>query len=339
MYKKYIVLILLAILYATLALSHSPSQLPLVFHKEYDISFGFLDKLHPFDAQKYGKVAKHLIEHVGIDPNQFHTPDIISDSDLLKVHTQDYVDSLSYSSTIADISEVWPLRLVPNFILQSYLLTPMKYATGGTVLATQLALKHGWAINLSGGYHHAKSECGGGFCVFADIPLAIKIAHEANPNLKVLIVDLDAHQGNGHEMICGPDKRIAIFDVYNALIYPNDEEAKKYITFNHPIRRLRGIHDEEYLELLRTHLPQAIAQFQPGLIVYNAGTDVFEHDPLGGMKITAQGIVQRDELVFRFAQEKNVPVVMVLSGGYTQQSAMIIAQSVENILKNVVNQS
>ncbi len=106
----------------------------------------------------------------------------------------------------------------------------MRYATGGTIKGAELALDHGFAINLSGVYHHEKSEQGGGFCFYADIPLAIHKLRKRKPNLSVMIVDLDAHQGNGHESICADDPNVYIFDVYNKDVYLRDESAKKHIT-------------------------------------------------------------------------------------------------------------
>ena len=154
-------------------------------------------------------------------------------------------------------------------------------------------------------------------------------------NAKILIVDLDAHQGNGHESIHAKDKRVKIFDVYSGNNYPGDEAAKEAIDFNYPVKH--GIRDAEYLSLLHVELPKAINQVNPDLIVYNAGTDIFEGDPLGRMSISEGGIMKRDEFVFRLAQEKKIPILMVLSGGYSSDSARIIGKSLENVLKNVLS--
>jgi len=309
-------------------------KLPIIFHKKYDISFWGLEKFHPFDSKKYGKVYRYLTNHVGLQPEQFYTPARVTNADLLIVHTQDYLDSLNSSSTIARIAEVGVLSWVPNSWLQSAVLEPMRLATGGTVLGAQLALENGWAINLAGGYHHAKRESGDGFCFFADIPLAINKLWQQNPDLKVMVVDLDAHQGNGTESIIQDDPRVAIFDVYNSFIYPQDMDAKQYIRFDYPVRS--GIADAQYLQLLDDHLARAIDEFQPNLIIYNAGTDIFEHDKLGQMKISAQGIIKRDAFVFGCARARSISILMVLSGGYTMQSAEIIGKSIENLLKNVL---
>jgi histone deacetylase 11 len=306
------------------------SKLPIIFSKHYNITLGGLQRLHPFDTEKYGKVYNYLVEKVGIKESQFYVPPIVSEEDLLSVHTQEYLSSLKQSKNIAKIVEVGILALVPNTILQNSILRPMKYATGGTILGCKLALKYGWAINLSGGYHHAKANSGGGFCIFADIPIAVYKLLNENPQLCILIVDLDAHQGNGYESIFKDDPRVHIFDVYNEDIYPNDYEAKKYIEFDYPLKSY--VKDNEYLSLIIQELPKAISKTNPNLIIYNAGTDIFEEDPLGCMSISEAGILKRDEIVFKLAFENKVPIIMLLSGGYTQKSATIIGKSIENIL-------
>jgi len=311
------------------------NKVPIIFSKHYDITLLGLQKLHPFDTEKYGKVYDYLVKNLGIKKSRFYVPEIVSDEDLLSVHTREYLSSLNKSRNIARIAELGVLAFIPNFILQRDVLKPMKYATGGTILGCNLALKYGWAINLSGGYHHAKTDSGGGFCFFADIPIAGYKLLNKNPHLSILIVDLDAHQGNGCECIFKNDPRIHIFDVYNEQIYPQDYEAKKHIEFDYPVKAY--IEDKEYISLVERGLSNAIAKSKPDIIIYNAGTDVFTEDFLGCMSISEYGIIKRDEVVFRNARKNKIPILMVLSGGYTQKSAAIIGRSIENILKNVIS--
>ncbi len=313
------------------------TKLPIVYHPGYNISLFGLEKLHPFDSCKYGHVYDYLIEQQLIKSSEFHQPTEVTNQQLLIIHPQSYLDSLDSLATLARITEI-PIDYIPqmfsSLVLPS-IITPMRLATGGTILATQLALKKGWAINLGGGYHHAKDCEGGGFCAFADIPLAINILLQKNSKLqKVLIIDLDAHQGNGHEWIFRDNDAIAIFDIYNEDIYPHDEEAKKAITYNHPVHS--GINDARYLALLKKQLPIALADSKPDFIVYNAGTDILAGDTLGRMNISKQGIIERDAFVFGEAFKRNIPITMVLSGGYTKQSAGVISKSVENLLTNVI---
>lgn len=310
-------------------------KLPIVYSDNYNISLLGIQKLHPFDSEKYGKVVDCLVNNAGIKKSRFYRPEKISEQDLLLVHTPRYLDSLNKSATIAQIAEISLLNLVPNFILQERLLDSVRYASGGTILGAELAMREGWSINLSGGYHHTKADSSGGFGFYADVPIAVYKLWQNNPDLKVLIVDLDAHQGNGNESILKDDPRIFIFDVYGEDNYPHDELVKKYIDFNWPVGYL---YDEEYLSLIREEIPNAIQKSSPDLIIYNAGTDIFEKDPLGRMGISKQGIIERDEIIFENAQKNDIPILMVLSGGYTSESAGIIGASIENLLENVIRE-
>lgn len=235
----------------------------------------------------------------------------------------------------------------------------MRLATAGTLLASQLALTYGWSVNLSGGYHHAKVDCGSGFCVFADIPLAIDTLLRENSEQvsRVLIVDLDAHQGNGFqavhtvkdfntpeavaaavppELTYARDKRVFTLDMYNEEVYPRDKFAAKFIT--HRVGLCSHTSDEAYLAKLGKQLKKAIEDSKPDIVFYNAGTDVFEEDPLGCLSISADGIVQRDEMVFRACKECGIPLVMTLSGGYTAASAGIISRSLINLVEKGIIQ-
>lgn len=306
-------------------------RVPIVYHPDYNISFLGMEKLHPFDTKKYGRIAKHLEKSCGIAQDELYRPEKATYEQLREVHSAQYLDGLKKSSLVARIAEVPPLKYVPNFLLQKGMLNSMKYATGGTVLAAQLAMKEGWAVNLGGGYHHAKSRGGEGFCFFADIPLAIKKLRETHKDLKVLVVDLDAHQGNGLEEVLGADQKTAIFDMYSKYNYPADYAVRQYIDFDYPLPT--NIDDQAYLGILKRELPKAIEQTKPDLIIYNAGSDVYEKDPLGKMRLTKAGIIERDAFLFEQAFANKKPILMTLSGGYSKESADIVGSSLENVVK------
>jgi len=313
-----------------------PTKLPIVYHDKYDISFGGIERLHPFDTHKYSKVHTYLSKQFGLSKDQFYTPEIVSQQDMLLVHTPEYLNMLNKSSVLAGIADMPFLAVMPNWLLQKHLMLPMKFATGGTILATQLALEHGWAINISGGYHHAKSNepVLGGFCFINDIMIAAKKVLNEHPDYRILIVDLDAHQGNGHEEMAINDDRFFIFDVYNKNTWPGDFEVKERINFDYPVDgRLTG--DDQYLQLLHTQLPAAIEQCKPNLIIYNAGTDPYYKDPIGCMKLSKQGLIMRDRMVFAQALQRDIPIVMVLSGGYHTDNADIIGCSIEQLLNSM----
>lgn len=309
-----------------------------IYDSKYNMSFFGFEKLHSFDSKKYEKVYNSLIEF-GVSTDRFYKPRMVTDQELLTVHTEEYLDSLKSTKKVLQIAELWPNKIalkaickcIPNGSLQKRIIDPMRRATAGTATAARIAFdKKKNCVNIGGGFHHAKRNSGGGFCYFADIPYAVNCLWKTHKNLKVMIVDLDAHQGNGYEDIFCSDNRVSIFDVYCVNNYPMDQFVKKYITYDFPI--FSGIKDKEYLELLGNNLPVAMDNSKPELIIYNAGTDPYENDPIGKMSLTKEGLVMRDELVFEFAKNRGIPVCMVTSGGYSKDSAEIIASSLKNLI-------
>ena len=330
----------------------SAEKLPIVFHPDYDMGFFGIENFQPLDSKKYGKVLQILQKKLKKTDRNFYRPQHpVSEEDLKKVHTSKYLKSLESSPTVAQISEVAPLAWLPNCILQKKLLKPMRLATQGTIDAAHLALNNGVGINLSGGYHHAQSDNGGGFCIYADIPLAIKKLREQHPDLKVMYVDLDAHQGNGVEWCMDGDSNWYTLDCYNENNYTYYKNGK------YPAQKInKGLTSKDiycdsftlfdnscqdcnnaYLASLKKALPQALKEFEkihnqkPDIIFYNAGTDCLEGDQLGKMKLTKEGIIERDEFVFEQAKTNEIPICMTLSGGYTKRSAQIIGESIVNL--------
>nr|XP_020488397.1 histone deacetylase 11 [Labrus bergylta]XP_029132940.1 histone deacetylase 11 [Labrus bergylta] len=304
--------------------------LPIVYHPDYNITFMGLEKLHPFDAGKWGKVIHFLKEEEFITDGNLVEAREATEEDLLVAHTKGYLNRLKWSFVVATITEIPPLMLLPNFLVQRRVLRPLRTQTGGTIMAGKLAVDKGWAINVGGGFHHCSGDKGGGFCAYADITLAIKFLFERVEGVsKATIIDLDAHQGNGHERDFLEDKRVFIMDMYNRYIYPGDTFAKRAI--KRKVELDWGTEDSEYLQKVELHSEGALNEVRPDIIVYNAGTDILDGDPLGGLSISPQGIVKRDEIVFRAARRRGIPILMVTSGGYQKKTARIIADSILNL--------
>eukprot|EP01112_Ceratiomyxa_fruticulosa_P016950 TRINITY_DN5196_c0_g1_i1.p1 TRINITY_DN5196_c0_g1~~TRINITY_DN5196_c0_g1_i1.p1 ORF type:complete len:390 (+),score=55.87 TRINITY_DN5196_c0_g1_i1:98-1171(+) len=310
-------------------------QIPLIYSDKYNISFLGLEKLHPFDSCKYFGVIKELREKGYVKKDENIVPIRMPTQEmLLLVHTKEYLDSLKWSINVARITEVPVCAVLPNVAVKWRVLNPMLYATSGSILAGKLALEKGWSINLSGGYHHCCSYEGGGFCAYADITLSIHHLRKNFPKIKdVMIIDLDAHQGNGHERdkLKFQDKNLFILDMYNKDIYPGDREAAQAIDIAVPLRS--GTKDTAYLTQLENAMNTAFSIVKPDIVYYNAGTDILEGDPLGSLDITANGVMTRDELVFKYTLERNIPIVMLLSGGYQKTNAHVIAESVINLFQ------
>ncbi|XP_072985948.1 histone deacetylase 2 isoform X3 [Typha latifolia] len=287
-------------------------KVPVIYSSSYDIAFFGIEKMHPFDSSKWGRICQFLIKESVLDKNRLVEPLEASRDDLLVVHSESYLSSLRRSLTVSIIMEVPPVALLPNWLVQQKALYPFRKQVGGSILAAKLAIERGWAINVGGGFHHCSAEKGGGFCVYADISLCIHFAFVRLNMSRVMIIDLDAHQGNGHETDFANDGRVYILDMYNAGIYP-------FV---------------------------AKSNFDPELIVYNAGTDILEGDPLGRLRVSPDGVTVRDEKVFRFAKERSTPLLMLTSvneiqfshiltllGGYMKSSARVIADSIINLSK------
>ncbi|XP_071692751.1 histone deacetylase 2 isoform X1 [Rutidosis leptorrhynchoides] len=306
-----------------------PSKAPIIYSPSYDISFLGIENLHPFDSQKWGRICQFLIADGVLDKTCIVEPLEATKEDLLVVHSESYLRSLKSSLTVSIITEVPPVAVFPNCLVQKKVLYPFRKQVGGTVLAAKLANERGYAINVGGGFHHCCADRGGGFCVYADISLCIHYAFIRLNISRVMIIDLDAHQGNGHETDFSDDRRVYILDMYNPYIYPLDYEARRYI--DQRVEVPSGTTTEEYLVKLDEALQVAGNAFNPELVIYNAGTDILDGDPLGRLKVSPDGVSIRDEKVFRFARDKNIPLVMLTSGGYMKSSARVIADSIINL--------
>lgn len=313
-------------------------NLPIFYNADYGIgpmgTATLLKFVHPFDTAKASKVAARLQR---ASWKLTDVPTETTHAELLEVHTPEYIALLENhtATVVAKIAEIPPLAKLPNWIVDRYVLAPMRKQTAGTLLAAHMALNTGWAINLGGGFHHAKSASGEGFCVYGDIQLAAKRYLDTHPTNKVMIIDLDAHRGNGHAQAFINESRVTIFDVYGGNNYPQDDlELCERIDFNFPLDIGPGtnIDDVVYLSLLKRSLAHAIDTAKPDFIIYNAGTDILLGDRLGGMKVSVQGIVKRDAMVFQEALSRTIPIVMLLSGGYTAESNEVISASIDNLL-------
>jgi histone deacetylase 11 len=302
-------------------------MVPLVYSPRYNISAFGLERLHPFDSRKYWRIHDWLVRQGLRRPEDFLVPQPCTNGDLLRVHTRAYLRSLRWSVVLVGILEVWPVLFLPACFTNWRVLRPMRWAVGGTVLACRLALERGLAVNLGGGFHHAGPERGGGFCVYADVPLALKTLHQEGRLTSALVVDTDAHQGNGTANALRPWPWAHMLDFYEADLYPWPKVAEDVAVPLPP--HLGGA---EYLDALGQHLPAALDRYRPDLVVYNAGSDVLATDPLSHLHLTAAEMAERDLYVATEARRRGVALAMVLSGGYGPASWDAHARSIEGIL-------
>jgi histone deacetylase 11 len=312
----------------------------LVYSADYDISLPGLDWLHAFDGRKFsrawarlGKLSDGACEQALLRPQ---AP--IATEDLLRVHTQDYLDSLSSSHVVAKALEVKALAWLPSSFVMQRILDPMRMACAGTLLAMRHALQQqAVTMNLGGGFHHAFRDHGEGFCIYADVAAALATVRAQRllaPDDPVAIVDLDAHRGNGVWDLCGSDPAVHVLDMYNAQVYPGLFPGSiEDFPFQIPLTARTS--DDAYLATLGEELPSFLASIprKPALAIYNAGTDVLAGDPVGRLAVSADGVVARDAMVLDALRGQGIPTVIVASGGYTSKSHELIAQLAHRVMQ------
>lgn len=312
----------------------------IVYSRHYNIGFYGLERLHPFDSRKYGRAWKLLRRHFGSSLSKLHVKPKrgASRDELTLVHSAEYLLRLRDPKYVASALEVPPVQRLPSWAIDWHVLRPMRWATRGTFLAATNALEHGLAVNLGGGYHHAKPNQGEGFSIYADIGIAVATLRDQQliaDDSRVVYIDTDAHQGNGVCHTFMTDSRVFIFDIFNSRIYPLfDVDARKRIDCDVGITD--SITDSQYMSELHDRLPgflDSVGRSPIGLAIYNAGTDILVGDPLGGLSISAKTIRERDLLVVRELRKRGIPTMMVLSGGYTKQSYQLISDSVIGLIE------
>jgi histone deacetylase 11 len=258
---------------------------------------------------------------------------------LAAVHDPAYLERLRDRGELARALELPFLERLPAWATWRVILRPMRWAVAGSLGAARAALDSGLAVNLSGGYHHAKPDRGEGFCVFNDIAYLVhglRAEGRLRPTDRVAYVDLDAHQGNGVCHHFRADGRVFIYDAFKPDVYPAyDRAARERIDC--PVPLPAGCIGPDYLRLLQLSLPGFLDSVgragRIGLAVYNAGTDVFAGDALGGLRLSAADVLARDLYAIDQFRTRGVPVVMLLSGGYSRASYRLVADTVVALLR------
>lgn len=304
-----------------------PTMVPLIYSPRYNITAFGLERWHPFDSVKYRRIHAWLIRQGLRRREDFLAPRLCTRKELARVHSPENLRSLKRRRELAQIFEIKQVAYIPAWLIDWRVLRPMRWATGGTVLACRLALERGLAVNLGGGYHHASGTSGGGFCIYADVPLALAVLHDEGRFRSALVVDTDAHQGNGTADAIRRWPWAHLLDLFEEDIYPYPKAQEEIPVPLAP--RTSGI---TYLEILAEHLPKALERFQPDLVIYNAGSDVLATDPLSWLRLTPEELADRDLYVVTQVRERGIPLAMVLSGGYGPVSWEAHAKSIEGIL-------
>jgi acetoin utilization deacetylase AcuC-like enzyme len=259
---------------------------------------------HVFPIRKFELVRERLIAEGTLQPAEIVEPSPATLEEVLLVHTEDYVFRLCNGQLTPKEIRRLGLPWSESLVRRSF------YATGGTITAAHTALGCGYSSNLAGGTHHSFADRGEGFCVLNDVAIAIRSLRARKLLQRAAIVDCDVHQGNGTATIFAGDADTFTFSMHGANNYPLFK-AQSTLDVELP----DGTSDAEYLESLAQHLPR-VFRHEPEIVFYLAGADPYSGDKLGRLKVSIDGLRERDAYVLRECYEREVPVITVMSGGY-----------------------
>ena len=276
-------------------------ELPVVNHEDY---FAKIGDDHKFPINKFGELANYLIKNKIVE--KFHKPYACSFETLNYAHSKEYIFDIKNKTLDKEGVKKIGFPLVDSVVQRSLI------ATGGTVLASKLAINFGIACNTAGGSHHANYNGGAGYCVFNDVAVAAHYLINRGLANKILIVDLDVHQGNGNSDIFKENRNVFTFSMHSKTNYP----AKKS-TSNLDIELEDNLEDQSYIKILKHNLIE-LNKENFDFVFYIAGVDIHFNDKLGKLKISDEGIKMRDELVIENFFSKRIPICGVLGGGYNK---------------------
>ncbi|WCL48241.1 histone deacetylase [Leptospira sp. GIMC2001] len=275
------------------------SNAVLFYSPYYNLDLG----RHVFPAQKYSYIYDWIRKDPILKNIQILAPERAKMEDLELVHRPEYLDDLfSYEHSFRTMNSELPLS---RSIVESFL-----YGVGGTVEAMEKTSEFQFCFNLGGGYHHSMPDHAEGFCYLNDVAIATRLFLLQNPGKKVLIADLDLHQGNGNSFIFQDDSDVFTFSIHQGNIYPKKEDSDLDIAL------APGTGDEEYLRVLDESLAIIESKFLPDIIFYLAGADPYMDDSLGELKLSLDGLIARDTKIRDFSIKHNVSTVIVTAGGY-----------------------
>ncbi|HAC66184.1 MAG TPA: histone deacetylase [Cyanothece sp. UBA12306] len=283
---------------------------PLVYHPQYVAP---LPDKHRFPMLKFRLLYELLLADKLVGTQDIYTPKS-PDLELIKlIHTSDYVTSYC-QGTIDPKSQrriglPWSQELVQRTLI----------AVGGTILTAKLALKYGLASNTAGGTHHAFPNYGSGFCIFNDLAIASRVLQKLGLVKKVLIVDLDVHQGDGTAVIFQDDPTVFTFSVHCEANFPGRKQKSDL-----DIPLPEGLDDDGYLQILAKYLPDLLSQVKPDLVLYDAGVDIHVGDHLGKLAVTDTGLYRREMQVLSTCVNAGYPVASVIGGGYAKDLSKLV---------------
>jgi acetoin utilization deacetylase AcuC-like enzyme len=263
--------------------------------------------------EKYDLLPRQLIHEGTIEQRQFFAPESINNIHVEAVHSVDYLKRLR------NLELTKKEQRTSGFIHNETLIKREWTIMEGTRMAAELAIKNNICFNIAGGTHHAFLDRGEGFCLLNDQVIAAHWLLTQKRVNKILILDLDVHQGNGTASLCTNQDNIFTFSMHGKNNYPLRKEQSDI-----DIELEDGIKDAKYLHQLKRGIEDVMNCFQPEFIFYQAGVDVLESDKLGRLNLSLEGCKERDTVVFDLSRQLDVPIVTTMGGGYSKEINTIV---------------
>lgn len=268
---------------------------------------------HRFPMIKYDLIPEQLLYEGTITTSNLFEPVPPGDDLVIRTHDRDYFDRL------LNLKLTRSEERKTGFPLSASLVQREITIAGGTLQCALYALENGIAMNVAGGTHHAFRDRGEGFCLLNDMAIAANVLLDRQLVYRILIVDLDVHQGNGTAAIFSEENSVYTLSMHGENNYP----ATKMVS-DRDVPLKDGTTDAEYLVLLRKHFTDVVNRFRPDFLFYQAGVDVLKSDKLGRLGLTQEGCRQRDKIIMRYAAENKIPLVVTMGGGYSSFLSEIV---------------
>jgi acetoin utilization deacetylase AcuC-like enzyme len=285
-------------------------MLKIAFHPIYKYE---LPEGHRFPMVKYELLPEQLLYEGTVSAANFFEPEALEEEALLWTHEEAYWNKLKTQSLSAKEIRAIGFPMTPKLIERG------RHISNGTVQCAFYAQQYGVALNIAGGTHHSFTYKGEGFCVLNDIAIAANYLLRKGRAQKILVVDLDVHQGNGTAQIFAREERVFTFSMHGAKNYPARKENSDL-----DIGLPDGLTDEPYLRILRNTLPGLIDAVAPDFIFYLSGVDVLASDKLGRLSMSLEGCKERDRIVLDACKKNNIPVAVSMGGGYSERISTIV---------------
>jgi len=285
-------------------------DLPIAYHPNYVAPIANTNR---FPMGKFRLLYEMLLADGVARPEQFFSPELPDLEAIALVHDRAYVDAYWQGNLDPKAQRRIGLPWSPELAYRT------RIAVGGTLLTARLALAHGLACNTAGGTHHAFPSYGSGFCIFNDLAIAARVLLSEGLIKKVLIVDLDVHQGDGTALIFQNQPSVFTFSMHCQINFPSIKQIS-----DRDVPLAEGMEDDEYLRTLAAHLPDLLSEIKPDLVLYDAGVDPHIGDRLGKLALTDAGIYRRDMQVLSTCASQGFPVACVIGGGYCEDMRSLV---------------